>query len=262
MSPEPLATWRFNFVRFFFENLFLHEPSFNTDIVFTKNNTTSSSPLRVAISHTGDFHFIQNLRNVLQSIETHGTGDISYEVQDITGGLWVFQENFNPSQFFQPKDYNSTSPLEQWNSQHPLGYQVIFQMENFNLDVKLSNDIIRKALDSSLSLMSTSPTILPYGESTTVYEYTDLGKGSLIVCLWSRGSVLVLWDGKVHVDINLFFYNEYVLIANSFVERFTTQLPSLSIILRDEQPRGIGRIVNFQNDIDRFNEKPYWSMID
>jgi len=245
--------WRQNFVRRFFEDIFTHEPSFNADIIVRK----SSSILNVMLSHTGDYHFIQNLRKVLKNIEKRGI-DISYEIQDITGGLWVFQDNFKPSQFFRPEEFNSTSSLEQLSSQNPLGYQIIFQMESIDMD--LSSVLIQNAFITTIKAMS--PSLIPNNENAKVQEFTNIGEGCLIVYFWSKGSIIVLWDGRFHVDINLFLFKENVQTANIFIKSFNNNIPSLSIRLRDEHPRGNGRVVNLQKDINNSNVKPYWSRID
>merc|ERR1739845_138061 len=106
------------------------------------------------------YHFVQNLRHILKNIETRGFG-ISHEIQDITGGLWVFQDNFKPSQFFRPEEFNSTSPLEQLSSQNPLGCQIIFQMETINMD--LSSVLIQNACITTIKEIS--PSLVPTDEN-------------------------------------------------------------------------------------------------
>merc|ERR1712051_165542 len=202
-------------------------------------------------------HFIQNLRRVLKNIETRGI-DISCEIQDITGGLWVFQDNFKPSQFFSPEEFNSTSSLEQLSSQNPLGYQTIFQMESIDMD--LTSVLIQSAFITSIKAMS--PLLIPNDENVKVQEFNNIGEGCLIVCLWSKGSIIVLWDGKFHVDINVFLFKENDQTANIFIKRFNNKIPSLSVRLRDEHPRGNGRVVNLHKDINNSNVKPYWSRLD
>jgi len=250
ISKENELKWHQNFVRRFFEDIFIHEPSFNADIMVRK----SSSNMNVMLSHTGDYHFIMNLRSVLKNIERRSI-HTSCEIQDITGGLWVFQDNFKPSQFFRPEEFNLTSSFDQLSSQNPLGYQVIFQMESNNMD--LSSFLIQNALKSTLKIIS--PLLIPYGEFAKVKLFTNIGDGCLIICFWSKGSIIVLWDGKFHVDINFFLFEESVQNANFFIRNFNNKLPSLSIRLRDEQPRGNGRVVNLLKDINNSNVKPYWS---
>lgn len=84
------------------------------------------------------------------------------------------------------------------------------------------------------------------------------GQGSVLVALWSGGSAVILFDGQVHVDINLFTYRESKDTHDEFAELFMSQIPMLNIALRDEQPRGYGRVVNFRKDIEP-RMLPHWA---
>ena len=88
-------------------------------------------------------------------------------------------------------------------------------------------------------------------------EFSDFGDGSLHSFHWNGGSLLVLWDGKNHVDINLFTYDETKDFHDTFVHKFTKEIPCLSVALHDTQPRGVGRVVNFKNDVESRPE-PIW----
>jgi len=81
-----------------------------------------------------------------------------------------------------------------------------------------------------------------------VVEFTNLGEGALLVAFWSNGNAMLLWDGRAHVDVNIFTYAESEDAHNMFVSRFMESTPSLQRTLTDTQPRGIGRVVNFKND--------------
>lgn len=245
--------WRQNFVRRFFEDIFTYEPSFNADIIIRM----SSSNLNFMLSHTGDYHFIKNLRDILENINRRGT-ELSCEIQDITGGQWVFQENFKPSQFFRPEEFNLTSSLEQLSSQNPLGYQIIFQMES--IDKELSLFLIQNAFKTTIRALI--PSLIPVDGNSKMQEFTNLGEGCLFVYFWSKGNIIILWDGRYHVDVNLFLFEESVETANFLIEIFNSKIPSLSIRLRDDHPRGNGRVVNFHKDINNIKVKPYWSRTD
>ena len=76
--------------------------------------------------------------------------------------------------------------------------------------------------------------------------------------MFSKGNVIVLWDGRGHVDLNLFLYDEDDQFAKAFEKALTFELKVVQLALKDEQPRGIGRVVNFYGDLQDFNEKPRW----
>ena len=71
-----------------------------------------------------------------------------------------------------------------------------------------------------------------------------------MVGILRKGSIVLVWDGRHHVDLNLFSYDESKDLADSFVETFTVISGNkLRVSLRDDQPRGIGRVVSFSSEI-------------
>jgi hypothetical protein len=67
-----------------------------------------------------------------------------------------------------------------------------------------------------------------------------------------------LWDGRSHIDINLFTYVEDVNLVDVFVDSFLELIPAYTTILRDEQPRGSGRVVSYRRDLDDV-QVPHWT---
>merc|ERR1711862_113867 len=93
-----------------------------------------------------------------------------------------------------------------------------------------------------------------------LYHVKNIGDGSINIVQWTEGSVAVLWDGKNHVDINLFTYNEGKDFHDRFVSQFEKQIPSLKVALHDTQPRGVGRVINFSDDVEpHLQNKPRWA---
>ena len=93
-----------------------------------------------------------------------------------------------------------------------------------------------------------------------IHEYCDVGDGCVFVAYWSGGSVVLVWDGRVHVDVNFFTYKEDIGSVNEFQRTLTQHIPFLQLQLRDEQPRGFGRVVNFSKDIQQMGEIPHWAL--
>lgn len=90
--------------------------------------------------------------------------------------------------------------------------------------------------------------------------FEGLGDGSLFTAYFSGGSAVVLWDGRAHIDINLFTFAEDSNAANLLVRNFREKLPYLKTMLRDEQPRGYGRVVNYARDMNAFSGRtPHWA---
>jgi spermidine synthase len=302
--------WRRQFLERFRHDIIVQEPVFRAEVLFN----SSDSSMEMGMLYSGDEDFVEHLYGTLERIES-STGLVS-DVRNIQGGLFLFQFDFEPSQFVLPHEYDQTSPLEQYMSQSPLGLQIVVQLEmqNRNDEIlvgdrvkvwdeddgawfegtaeelndsddhddhdddkitiifddgghdiierdevfKLSNADTGKAAIESLSRpmvgFAVKEALQGMGDAglagAKVHEFTNVGDGFVLVALWTDGSVVVLWDGKKHLDVNLFTYAGGEEIANLFIKHLNTNLPLLATVLRDEQPRGTGRVVNHMRDID------------
>jgi hypothetical protein len=94
-------------------------------------------------------------------------------------------------------------------------------------------------------------------EHADVEELASAGDGSVLSAFWPGGRMLVMWDGRTHVDINLVTYFESSLLAQDFAINLQEAISGLETILLDEQPRGFGRVVNFRKDLKSLD--PYWA---
>ena len=251
MSPKlgSAANWRRNFSKKFLEDVFVSEPTYYTEVLFSSSDTS----LEFDFTSFGDEKFFQKLTGVLQSIEVQ-SGLVS-DVQSVVGGEWLYNRNFKPSHSFGADDYDQSSPLEQWKSQKALGHQSIFQLESEEKH-NISIPQIQEALSATLLKMSLS--LKGSDEGVEQKEFNGIGNGCIFLVLWSGGSAIIMWDGNFHIDINLFMYEENeektILFKDSFVEKMTI---SLHTVLHDQHPRGIGRVVNFLNDAEP-NTNPRW----
>ncbi|GKY96146.1 hypothetical protein MPSEU_000574600 [Mayamaea pseudoterrestris] len=247
--------WKKVFVETFRRDIYLEEPVFNADVVFTDPTST----LTMAIASTGNTSFSATLINMAEQME-NTTGVLS-EIKSLRGGEFIFQDDFIPDRNFVHADYDRADPYKQWTSQEPLGFQTVFQLELLpNARSKLSASRIS---DMTMAALATANL-----ESSDEYNWkqwdlasssksadgVSAGDGSVITVLWSEGSLVVVWDGKIHVDVNLFMYEEDFDFADAFVASFT----NMKTVLRDEQPRGKGRVVNFMFDLPDAEEQPRW----
>lgn len=206
------------------------------------------------LANNGDDHFVERLNTTLVTFQEKTGYEAKFEMLD--GGRYLMQENFIPTRHFLPDDYNQTAPLKQWSSQKPLGHQIIFQMEvkensKSNDDMnELSEESLRDSLREAISASR-------YPGIDDIRAFATSGDGCLLVAVWSAGSVIVVWDGRGHVDLNLFTYEENNQYANELDEGFRSGT-SLETRLRDEQPRGIGRVVSYFGDLEG-NDVPHWA---
>jgi len=242
--------WKINLLRHFHEDVLIYEPAFCADVSFygIENNNNAN----IVVASGGDDHFVQKLRNYMKDVQTK-TG-LKSETKELIGGLWLFQPDFIPTQFFLPGDYDQTSPLEQWSSQQPLGYQTIFQFESDMNNLSMST--LRDALESVLNEMAQY--LLESNESISIEEFTNVGDGCVLTSLWFGGSAIVVWDGRRHVDINFFLHEENLSQVNNFEALFLTRIKYLVTVLRDDHPRGVGRVINFKSDLAQ-NSIPHWA---
>jgi spermidine synthase len=117
----------------------------------------------------------------------------------------------------------------------------------------LSAEQVQDAMQHALFAMKSQDTA-----KAELKEWDTPGKGLVLSAFWKTGNVVVLYDGDSHVDINLFTYEQEIEIANEFEQHFQKQIFLLARGLRDEQPRGIGRVVNFEEDIE-VGHTPLWA---
>lgn len=243
LNTHDSESWRNNLIKRFYTN-FHFEPTFRSEILFGSN-------FELQIVSTGDWQFNKNLRKFMRNAER--LTDLTFNVNEIYGGMWIYYEDgFQPTRVWLPEDYDRAPPLEQWKSQQPLGMQTIFQFEK-NVG-KLTMISIKNALNTTLysgNFITGEPS------SDDILIFDNLGDGCLFAAFWSEGNVNVLWDGKTHLDINLFTYEESDDHANFFEFSFMKKISNLKTILRDEQPRGTGRVVSWLEDIEPRHD-PHW----
>jgi hypothetical protein len=80
--------------------------------------------------------------------------------------------------------------------------------------------------------------------------FTEVGDGVVIVSISKEGSAVLVWDGRDHVDVNLFNRVDRQELADAFSNSFVHFAnKNLKVALRDDYPRGTGRVVNFYRDI-------------
>jgi len=165
------------------------------------------------------------------------------ELRNIHGALYRFIDDYNPTEFKQ-EDYDSAPGREQYAKQAPLGRQTIIQFvrseeEEGVLKLKL-NKIFGFVMEALKEVGM---------EMTIVRKYT-VGDGGVILGLSPIGNVIVVWDGREHIDVNLFTFSQSVELVNTFKTAFQKSCDDKLVVgLRDDQPRGVGRVVNFLNDM-------------
>lgn len=268
--------WRRALLDRFRHDFIVLEPVFRAEVLLN----SSDSSMEMGIVSSGDERFFENLLAISRNIEKE-TG-LDADVRNVQGGLSKYMPRFKPSQFFLPKDYDQSSPLTQWNSQQPLGRQTVLQLEveplvdkivkekrvivNGKERIKKYTETIPRTDDTfqlsrTLIKLAVEHVVQSMGDKAAaeaeVHEIA-IGDGSINALLWNGGNAVVLWDGRNHVDINIFTRGDGSDVADQFSAVFTASIPRLGTRLRDEQPRGFGRVVNFLEDVDP-RVTPHWA---
>ena len=236
--------WTRNFLERFLTDIFIYEPAYRAVVTFNEN---SNIEFHVVVN---DEKFVKHLQHFVKSTGQYPA--LTPSIDLILGGAYVNKKS-EPPRIWLPKDYDRESPLHQWTSQQPLGQQTIFQFESKS-DI-LSITILSDGLTEAITSME-----MNIIDTVDFETFDDLGEGCLLVAIHPKGSITLLWDGRTHVDINIFMYVESLDTVNNFEKKFISEVSSLKAMLRDEQPRGTGRVVNFLKDIEPRTD-PHWVVI-
>ena len=202
-----------------------------------------------------DVLFFQHLKDMEQSLQASLITDSkvfdSIEATTITGGMLYFDSEYDAREF--PREaYDAQPSMQQKSEQIPLGRQGIFQFELVNddttsitpsrstLSIDTLNESLRHTLETSLGVT---------GASIRQWSTSIVGEGAAIVVIFPNGSLVSIWDGRHHVDVNLYTTSDQSqATADHFVDTFA-EMTGLTKTLRDDQPRGPGRVVQFEHEL-------------
>jgi hypothetical protein len=217
------------------------DPLFRAHVLF---NTTTSS-LELSVTSSGDALFMEHLTKAVSEAQEK-TPDVTLEIRNVIGGHWREEKkhmcaDWEFSQVTVADDYNHDDARALWASQTTLATQTLLQFSNM---VNGAPTIVKlKDLVTACNAVFSAR-----GESSmTVYEDFG-GDGAVCAGAWESGTAVVSWDGRFQVDLNIFSLNGLDEL-NAFENDIKNQLPTLGGWLRDVQPRGYGRVVNFKEDM-------------
>lgn len=109
------------------------------------------------------------------------------------------------------------------------------------------------------ALQRTLAPLVRAGETDNMTVHDGVGDGCVITAFWSEGSAILSWNGKTHFDLNFFTNDENFDARDDLVDIFAQDIPFLVALSRDEQPRGFGRVVNFETELENLNEELHWT---
>jgi S-adenosylmethionine/arginine decarboxylase-like enzyme len=146
---------------------------------------------------------------------------------------------------FRPEDYDYGPNQKQMSEQRSLGRQTVFQLER-----TFDDEVSMPSMVELVSGLKTTLASMGYETNAEPEQFSTVGDGAVVTSVFAQGSAVMVWDGLDHVDINLFCLNETHELADQFLKFFIESVDHrLERSLRDDMPRGIGRVVNFQSDM-------------
>lgn len=240
-TDRDAETWRREFLDRL-RKVVEYDPVSRAEIVFQAGGATSELGIVSTWNDESNYEFEKLEKRLRQRLP-----GITIELRNIHGGLFNFQHDWNPP-VFTMSDYDDGSGKAQFDGQQPLGRQNIFQLvrapevkQEKDLDLNLTRIWI--CLKSAMSAVRMKMTL--------VRHYPDrVGDGGIIFAFSDKGNVVVVWDGREHIDLNFFTYGEMEGTPEKFSGAFLRKVDrKLHVGLRDDQPRGIGKVINFPSDL-------------
>lgn len=234
-GQESTRPWRRALVDRFRTDIVKYDPAYRAQVLVSDDDK-----LELDIFSSGDEHFYMHLVEMLKSIPT------STKVQLVQNGINNYIADFEPSMRFTHADYDDAAAMKQWESQEPFEVQTIHQ---FVLpDKKTSVETLQDTLAQALIKWNGHEE-----EDTLVYDKIILqSDGCVLFSHWPMGSMVVVWDGRSHVSVNLFSSQDSIPQLQSHLTNNKWKL-----IARDEMPRGTGKVVNFKDE--DLHVVPHWA---
>ena len=214
-------------------------------VVKTKGKTTTGPAVEsMSILSLNDSKFFNNLHGMVSNFNKRtATAKEIMEVKSVYDGLVRPQLGPFRPKIFKPDDYDLSAGKEQLAGQKSLGRQSLYQF-----DITNYQSVPSVALPS---VMTNSIFGMGWTVKQDIGQYVDgIGDGAVFVGIISGGNVVVVWDGKNHIDVNLFTLDDNEQLRSKFSNQFLRHLKmetrgTVTLALSDTHPRGTGRVVSF-----------------
>jgi Spermine/spermidine synthase domain/SET domain len=244
------APWRKAFVDLFRTGAYGADPVFRADVGF-ETLDQSGTNFTVVMTSSGSTSFPKAISQFCDRME-RATGYVS-RVNDIRSGNFRYEADFEARSIFYHDSYDRTDQQKQWTEQQPIGLQSIVQMAQPTVEEDGDDDDLSCAkLQAEFpAAMSSVLSSVPRSHVSTLAEAT--GDGCVLVYLWETGTAVVTFDGRRHVDLNVFLQGNgkndgtkleasQLQLRNELQERVGG---GLSTLLSDQFPRGSDRTTHY-----------------
>jgi Spermine/spermidine synthase domain len=216
------------------------DPAVRVELVFQAGGKSYEAGIFSSKIEDPAYDFEKVERKIQKRLADSGA---KIELRHVHGALYRFINPYNPDEFKQ-SDYDLAPGNAQYDAQVPLGRQSIMQFvknENYKKDLVLTVSKLADYVKAALGENDVRISLL---------RKFKIGNGGVVLASAVDGNFLIVWDGKEHVDVNIFTFRQSPELADSFKEAFIAASgKQLNVGLRDDQPRGTGRVVNFLSDI-------------
>jgi hypothetical protein len=235
-----------------------HDPVKLGEFVFTSGEKL----YQFGVLSTKAINAVKRFDSFEKKVQGRLSGDASFQLRNVHGGLYNYSVNHKPKEFSE-KDYDKTLANEHFEGQVPMARQTIMQYEG-------SEEMKQLIISQGPSMDSNFAEKLIYGsaitpgsdglsndpDKQTIFRYT-VGAGCVILMVGENFNAIAVWDGQAHIDVNFFDFSPSITdapLAAGFDQRLRAFSPFLNVAT-DVQPRGLGRVVNFPEDLMSVDRK-------
>ena len=198
---------------------------------------SSSNDEKIGYLSMGNPLFLGQLVEVMKHVEEQTS--ISTNLVSMQSIPVEEQDSYTPHQFTM-YDFDEYPGMMQYARQKPLGKQSLLQMKFENTTI--TQELLKKRAIDFLNIMNISmpePSII------------NVGDGVILNAFFKEGHVIIAWNGRSSVDVNMFSYDERLPHKEAFEEFFMKPINLTSTLtLWDEHPRGTENVINFLKDIN------------
>jgi len=214
---------------------------------------SSANQLNLSMLSLHDPVFFLHLKGMVETYnQVHGATS-TMKVESVFDGLVLPTVGKLNPKWFKADDYDPTPGKEQLAGQTSLGRQSLVQFEISSI-VGVEYEVTISVLEGALTLAIGSKEDLKF--TSFVGKDAGIGDGLIVVAFSSDGAAthaIAAWDGKTHIDVNLFSGDENPKLRETFINAFPDAfgLPvPVQLTLSDTHPRGTGRVVSFPGHVN------------
>jgi spermidine synthase/S-adenosylmethionine/arginine decarboxylase-like enzyme len=190
--------------------------------------------------HEGVSILLQNLIAAERNLRSREEVKFAEIRKITTRGAANEQLVFEP-ETFSWDDYDQRPGLEQFYGQQPIGLQSVSQWsQDTDTRIALTYDSIEAAFKTVVGTL----------RGPVKKAFHKIGKGAVYIALFDEGQFIATWDGAANISLNIFTYDETTDHESVIATPFVNSLLDMNLMLRDEQPRGYGRVINTSDRIN------------